>query len=815
MRGSSDSGRAVQIRIPKKLLGNATRADFLKAARVRFNSLAAARLPGAAWFRMRVNAIDAETGTKPEEARRADRGLFAEPEGNPGEIQETYEFFSAGRAVSENLRLDRSLVPIDGGEPTIPIEAVPGIDTKAFDWKAATEKLAPRKDALAALIPEDQHAAIFKHLLGLEQLVDALEAQLAPIAASATERSEEAGLRALYEGQLGFKLSEAARDPIISAFVKTVAVTGSDPYFATGTDLAVLIEAVEPKLAYAALELKQRALSKARPDAKISGGDLEGTAYSWIRTEDRSVSSVIASVGPAVVITNSLAQLKRIVAASRGATPALASSLEYVFFRDRYPIGYNTETAFVLLTDACIRRWCGPRWRIADARRTRAAAQLANLTAENAGAIVRGVVKPGPFDAPNAPQGLGALTWTADAIHSGDYGNLRFLTPIIELDVPRVTNSEVSAYGQFREVYQRRWRQFFDPIAIRLDLSVNVMGLDVTVMPLVEGSDYRDLMDLARSSRFGPNACDPHEKALVHLTLAVDAAAAAAQDWEKGIRRLSADPKSVALSWLKGGVSIALDQDPMFENLGGEDAEERISKSLHKLPIILTAEVKDPVSLAVLLTGVRAGIEEMGVGSVRWTKGKHRDVETMTLSGIPGFSNDEKSLSIRYAITDGLLIVTVREDLLHQAIDRAIDRREGKAAESRPWLGESAALRVNKTFIDFVAKESQKLWDESQRELAWRALPILQEWRRLWPDQDPVAVHEKLFKVRLVDPAGGGYVVDKDGLRIFSETYGHPTEARSGPARPRFAERLKEARGGLTFENDGVRARLVIEREGK
>ena len=49
----------------------------------------------------------------------------------------------------------------------------------------------------------------------------------------------------------------------------------------------------------------------------------------------------------------------------------------------------------------------------------------------------------------------------------------------------------------------------------------------------------------------------------------------------------------------------------------------------------------------------------------------------------------------------------------------------------------------------------------------------------------------------------------------MSETYGHPCETRPGPKRPAILEGFKEARGGLTFEHDGVRARLVIEREGK
>ena len=127
-----------------------------------------------------------------------------------GEIEETYDFFSAGRAVSENLRLDRSLAPIDGGEPTIPIETLKGIETKAFDWTAATAKLSPAKDPLAALIPEDQHAAFFPSLTVLADTLDAIEAQAAPIASSVTERSEDAGIRAFYERQLGFKLRDVA-----------------------------------------------------------------------------------------------------------------------------------------------------------------------------------------------------------------------------------------------------------------------------------------------------------------------------------------------------------------------------------------------------------------------------------------------------------------------------------------------------------------------------------------------------------------------------------------------------------------------------
>ena len=54
---------------------------------------------------------------------------------------------------------------------------------------------------------------------------------------------------------------------------------------------------------------------------------------------------------------------------------SIASLDEYRFFRQRYKRG--DETAFVIITDGAIRRWCGPKWRISMSRRLRAAAQLA------------------------------------------------------------------------------------------------------------------------------------------------------------------------------------------------------------------------------------------------------------------------------------------------------------------------------------------------------------------------------------------------------------------------------------------------------
>jgi Nif-specific regulatory protein len=66
---------------------------------------------------------------------------------------------------------------------------------------------------------------------------------------------------------------------------------------------------------------------------------------------------------------------------------------EYRFFRNQYRLGDPNETALAFLSDATIRRWCGPQWRIADSRRTRARAVLAELQASQLDALVKKTVK--------------------------------------------------------------------------------------------------------------------------------------------------------------------------------------------------------------------------------------------------------------------------------------------------------------------------------------------------------------------------------------------------------------------------------------
>ncbi len=171
-----------------------------------------------------------------------------------------------------------------------------------------------------------------------------------------------------------------------AGLIDSIAITASDPYAQTGTDVAIILQSKN------ADELRNRLTKKlaGAQDAKPASGDADDLSYSGAVSPHREISAYVAMLDGAVVLTNSTAQLKQFAAVKKGSSPALTAAPEYAFFRKRYVTGADDESAFVILTDATIRKWCSARWRIADSRRTRAAAVLEELTAQNSDALVNG-----------------------------------------------------------------------------------------------------------------------------------------------------------------------------------------------------------------------------------------------------------------------------------------------------------------------------------------------------------------------------------------------------------------------------------------
>ncbi len=387
-------------------------------------------IPGGAWFRHEAREAEVALNKKPGELA-ANANVPAPQRPFQGDLAATYELFSGGRAVSENLQLDRTLRGTKAAEATIDVDKIEGISVPEIDWKPLIKDLKPELDPLAASIPADQHAVFFPTFNAAVLTADEAERQGTPILHLAEPRSEDARTAERYQRQLGLSLSGLGRllGPTVA---KSVALTGSDPYFRTGTDVAVLFETPNPAILEGLLLAQINLAAAKEPQAKPEQGQIEGLAYRGVRSPDRSVCSYVARLDGAVVVTNSLYQLGRLAAAAKKDSPSIASLPEYVFFRDRYRRGDAEETALVFLSDATIRRWCGPRWRIATSRQTRDMAVLAELQAANLDRLVKKTAQAGPIYTDLATADAGELALDAKGVRSSVQGSLEFMTPIAE-----------------------------------------------------------------------------------------------------------------------------------------------------------------------------------------------------------------------------------------------------------------------------------------------------------------------------------------------------------------------------------------------
>ncbi|MHC4452902.1 MAG: hypothetical protein ACYS0E_22635, partial [Planctomycetota bacterium] len=649
--------------------------EFLRVKRSYLTMLLNERFAGAGhWNHLMHEA----TGKRDlDERRLADQRL------RRSEIRDTYELLTGGRAVAENLQLRRGLLGGARAEEKIELAKLGGITIQEFDWSSYLSETKPETDPLATRIPADQHAVFFPSFNAMIRMLDSAEENGTPALQVMEERAEDAGTKAKYENQLCLRTSALAR-LLGPKLVNSVAFTGSDPFLREGTDVAVLFEAKDGD----ALEtlLKANRIKNAAavdPKATSTEREVNGVKVHFLLGAGRVVCSLQFRMGNCVVVSNSMAQIERLTTVKQ----SIASLDEYSFFRSRYRRG--DETAFVILTDAAIRRWCGPRWRIAMSRRVRAAAALAALEAEQFQAMAdgKGVGASLPNDFPQID--CGKITLSERGAVSSIYGNTRFLTPIAELELTHVTEAEAAGYKQWRDNYQRNWSRYFDPIGVQLKLSDEQIAADVTVMPLIVASEYNSFVRIAGESKITDGAGDPHPEALFQFIFAFDHNSELAKQfglafpsWQ-GIK-----PRTNPLRWVGQTISFSIDQDKFFEEAAKSgDGQEFVEANLHRLPMLVHIDVVNPLLAGIFMAGLRTFVENTAPGYTSWTNRKHGEVEYVRVEAGEQMDDELKDFALHYATLKGSLIIGINEDVFKRALDRHANPKKSE----QKWLGDHVA----------------------------------------------------------------------------------------------------------------------------
>ncbi len=815
---------AIGFAVPSERASEAARTPFFQAKSTYYIGLQSMGSPGGAWFRHQARQAQKEGDLPPEQ----DPGMgpfatqFQRFPRRPTDLASTYALFSGGRAVSENLQLDRVLAETRGSSPLIPVDSIPGVTTREIDWRPLIEGLEPDQDPLAALVPADQYLLVFPNVEAAATIGDLMSEGGTIFLRLAEPRVEDSRIIAKYEGQLGLSIRDAAR-MLKSLPIRSLAVTGSDLYFAQGTDLAILLETAEPER-LAALLVAQIGLSTVGDaSAEWSVGEMGGLAYRGVSDADRRRSSYVARLPGAVVVTNSLYQLRRLASVQEDKSESIAALPEYKFFRARYVRGDEGETAFGLLSDAAIRRLCGPRWRIGASRRTRDAAVMAAQQADHLDELVTGNVAPRSLSAGTRLATPSRLSLTASGVLSSNAGTLDFMTPISELPLDRVTQEEARAYEQWRQGYERNWTWAFDPMALRLSVRENRVSADLTVMPLIVATQYRPMVSITQGAELAPDAGDRHG-ALAHAVLAINTDSELFGMGRRFASRTPLGPAVDPFGWIGQSVAIYADDDPFWKELAEVPEAERLAfleKEGWRLPVGLQVEVSSGLKLVAFLTAIRTLVDQAAPGMTEWETLTYHDEPYTKVSLTERGRRGQRGLdqaALYYAASGDALVVSTSEDVLKRAIDRQLQRQKtdekdrSAIATGRSWLGKSVGVEIDAKLVEALVRFSRNEYQAMMQARSWANLPILNEWKRRYPNEDPIALHERFWQTRLVCPGGGEYVWNDRWHSFESTVYGHPGQPKPGPAVPPALSAFARGNFGLTFEHQGLRAQVSLDR---
>jgi len=215
------------------------------------------------------------------------------------------------------------------------------------------------------------------------------------------------------------------------------------------------------------------------------------------------------------VRSNSLVALRRVVEAIQGKTVEgqpvrrLGDTAEFAYIRTILPQGAKEEDGLVYLSDPFIRKLVGPQLKLTERRRMlcynhlrmigHAALLFRTEHSRPPGSLdelVKAGCCPGPFNDGSlrcSDGGTYSLSRDGTTGVCSHHGHAYFLTPCCEIPVTQVTKSEADEYQSFLRDYNQYWRIFFDPIALRLQITPERYRLETIVLPLIDNSIYTSL----------------------------------------------------------------------------------------------------------------------------------------------------------------------------------------------------------------------------------------------------------------------------------------------------------------------------------
>jgi hypothetical protein len=783
---------------------------------------------------------------------------------------ELYETTTGATAVAESLQLQRMLNTNfrDNSKRTIPIGKIEGIDIAEHPWDKMMGDQKIALEPMTKLVPDDNYYLHFKNVRKFIEFSELLDQWGTNLIRAYEVHSRDYRLKERYQQQLCLRSTELGKKfgPLV---LRGLAVTGSDAYLREGSDVAIIFHVVNRQLFLSAVQpFLEEVRQKFGDRLKESKVEEDGIAIESFVTPLREVSLHRAVVQEYVIYANSRAGLQRILDTYRGKHKTLAEARDFQYMRTIFRYDDKDEAGFAYLSDAFIRNLVGPASKIKEKRRLEA---LTSMYMLHEGALYHAWETgkpPADHDALLASAGLKAeevylpegkpLVWDAktEMAFSDVYNDIHFATPLVELSIDRVTEAEAQAYRQFRGEYLGLWRQYFDPIGMRIALDDKQVKLDTYILPLVANSRYNELRrvtgDGTVSFDLGSISPQTITQFMMHLSPNVRDRSSLlggfTQVWRSDNRSGIADDLASIVAWALDPVGkwvmVRADDSPVYGRLAdllersdrGENVDaERIARLVFQMPVMVGMDVKNPLTFAGALAAARTSVMKALPGALTWEPQEkpYKGVSIVEVKATPAgmrqfdFSSSRAGKdpflpAVYYAMIDGAFYLTPNGAMLRDFIDRLQEKREGKSEivkiNSSMYISPGAA-KLTRGLV-------QKYLEKQIHEQALASAPL---WYPLYhagliaegSDAAARELAERYFGFVPVSPDGTRYLYDRRIDEVRNERHGsparpktHKTLADNAPIQ-QLLEQLQTIRADLRFREDGIHTTLTVDRQTK
>ena len=791
-------------------------------------------------------------------------GNFARPslfnQGGPTDMHQLFEMTTGAAAITESLQLRRMNAPrgfFDDQARRVPIAKVAGSDIQEHPWKKMIGEKKPAPEAMAKLVPHDNYYVHFKDFASFQELGELLDQWGTNLLRTYQANSRDHRLKQRYEQQLCLKSTILGKmlGPLV---INGIAITGSDPFLREGTDVAVLFDVKSKRLFLASVDgFIAEARKKHGDELKEVQATYKNVAVESYTTPLREVSLYRASLGDVVVYANSFVGLQRIIDTHQGTLEPIGDSLDFQYMRTVFRYDDPDEDGFVFLSDAFIRRLVGPATKIKEERRLEALASLhmmthgAMFTAWDQGVSPESLesllslctLRPEELPMPEGPP----ANWHAGKLvaHSDVYNTLHFATPLIELPIDNVTDREAQGYDRFRQEYLGLWREYFDPIGMRFSLKENEVQVETYILPLIQSSAYNRLRDTTGdgTTLLAPAAIPTHTLAqyLQHVNLTkIITQQVNSRRFNGPGNDLPFSVMAAILNPLGKWFFIRINDGEAIDRLvqaidkadQGEPIDnEEIARRAWQLPIVIGADVRNPVTLAAALATFRTNVLNSLPGGITWEASEepYKEVTIVRVGateagrrmiGVPAKPGKPFLPAIYYAMVDGGIYLTLNEATLHSLIDTIAAQKQGtlNTVEVNSSLYFSPAAAVQTQAI------LQRLLERQVHQQARTSLSI---WYALYrtkvvsKDATPVQAEELAYRFLgfvPVSPEGAAFRFDEAHDEVLNERHGsfrNPVQSAQLADKSPLQLLLKQVhsvRADLRFREDGIHTVLTLDR---